>query len=121
MIGDKLFDNRIMEGAAVETRFNTSSFWISAKRNASERMEIMGYIKGDCLMGTVSGTTAKGVNVSIEGTNDKAFCQCNLAPGDIASFTIRSWVTNACGTSVKLELDSVISYADNVIGHNEAA
>ncbi len=81
----------------------------------------MGYIKGDCLMGTVSGTTAKGLNVSIEATHDRAFCRCNLAPGDIASFTIKSWVTNACGTSVKLELDSVISYGDNAVGYNEVA
>lgn len=82
-------------------------------------MEIMGYTKGDCFKGIVSGTTAKGANVTLEGTSDRAFCRCNLTPGDIASFTVLGWITDAYGTSVRLELDSVISYGDNVVGYGK--
>ncbi len=60
----------------------------------------MGYIKGDCFKGIVSDTTAKGVNVTLEGTSDRAFCRCNLNPGDIASFTVLGWRTDVYGTSV---------------------
>lgn len=77
-------------------------------------MEIMAYIKGDCFKGTVSGTTARGANVTLEGTSDRAFCRCNLTPGDIASFTILGWRTDAYGTSVQLELDNIISYGSRI-------
>lgn len=79
----------------------------------------MGYIKGDCFKGIVSGTTAKGAKVTLEGTGDRAFCRCNLTPGDIASFTVLGWRTDAHGTSVQLELDNVISYGDNVVGYGK--